>query len=116
MLSATAALEKKGEQVLVLEVEALTPLASYFLICSGGSGRQVLAIADAIDDVLSKQGIEPASVEGRGNAAWVLMDYHDMIVHIFLKETREFYDLERLWGDAKELSLPSLKALVMEEG
>ncbi len=68
-----------------------------------------MAIADAIDLTLSQEGIVPMSVEGRENALWVLMDYNDVIIHVFKKELREFYDLERLWGDAKRLSLPRHK-------
>jgi len=71
-----------------------------------------VAITDAIDEGLSRHGINPMSVEGRENALWVLMDYGDVIVHIFKREVREFYDLERLWGDAKRLPLPRLKTLV----
>ena len=70
-----------------------------------------MAIADAIDMALSREGIVPMSVEGRENALWVLMDYNDVIIHVFKKEVREFYDLERLWGDAKRLSVPRHKAL-----
>ncbi len=87
-------------------------MADFFVLCSAESQRQVLAITDAIDEGLSSQGINPLSVEGRENALWILMDYSDIIVHIFKREVREFYDLERLWGDAKRLPLPRLKTLV----
>jgi ribosome-associated protein len=86
-------------------------LADFFVLCSADSQRQVMAIADAIDLVLSREGIFPISVEGRENALWVLMDYNDVIIHVFKKEVREFYNLERLWGDAKRLSLTRHKIL-----
>ncbi len=112
MLSAKTAQEKKGDNIVILDVGSLTPLADFFVLCSAESQRQVLAIMDAIDEGLSGHGVNPLSVEGRENALWVLMDYGDVIVHIFKREVREFYDLERLWGDAKRLPLPRLKTLV----
>lgn len=115
-LSARAARDKKGEDIVVLEVGSLTPLADFFVLCSAGSQRQVLAITDAIDEVLSREGINPMSVEGRENALWILMDYSDIIVHVFKQEVREFYDLERLWGDAKRLILPRHKTVALGKG
>lgn len=91
-------------------------MAEFFVLCSAESQRQVLAITDAIDESLSCQGISPMSVEGRENALWVLMDYSDVIVHIFKREVREFYDLERLWGDAKRVALPRSKVLALSKG
>jgi ribosome-associated protein len=112
LFSAKTAQEKKGDNIVILDVGSLTPLADFFVLCSAGSQRQVLAITDAIDESLSSHGINPLSVEGRENALWVLMDYGDVIVHVFKREVGEFYDLERLWGDAKRLPLPRLKTLV----
>jgi len=87
----------------VLNVSALTGLADYFLLCSGGSHRQVQAVAEAIDKALAQAGCSPISVEGAEHANWILMDYNDVIVHIFQTERREFYGLDQLWGDAKKV-------------
>lgn len=84
----------------MLKVSTLTSLADYFMICSGESHRQVQAVADAIDKMLTQAGCSPLSVEGMEQANWILMDYNDLIIHIFRKETREFYGLDQLWGDA----------------
>ncbi len=78
----------------------LTTIADFFVICSGDSQRQVKAVCEHIDEALAREGVEPFHVEGIEHALWVLMDYHDLIVHIFKPEVRQFYDLERLWGDA----------------
>ncbi|MPN35309.1 Ribosomal silencing factor RsfS [bioreactor metagenome] len=73
-------------------------------MATGNSTTQVKALADAVDEKLSAQGLEPKRIEGYTSASWILMDYNDVIIHIFLKETREFYSLERLWGDAPEVA------------
>lgn len=101
---------------MILEVADLTTLADYFIICTADSQRQVLAIADAVDEALSRKGNIAMSIEGRENALWVLMDYSDVIIHIFKREIREFYDLERLWGDAKRVPLTRLRSLAMGKG
>ncbi|MEW6325133.1 MAG: ribosome silencing factor, partial [Nitrospirota bacterium] len=88
-------------------MSALTGLADYFVICSADSRRQVQAVADAIDKLLAQAGCSPQNVEGLEQANWILMDYNDLIVHIFRKETREFYGLDQLWGDAPRLRTSS---------
>jgi ribosome-associated protein len=100
LLSAKAAYDKKGADIRLLHVSALFGLADYFMICSGDSPRQVQALADAVDKMLAQAGCSPSSVEGTGHANWILMDYNDLIVHVFRKEAREFYGLDQLWGDA----------------
>ncbi len=97
---AKAAQDKKAEGLLVLDVRELTPIADYFVICSGNTSRQVKAIADEIDFQLSKERTSPHHIEGMPECRWVLMDYGDIVVHVFDTETREYYDLEGLWGDA----------------
>jgi ribosome-associated protein len=87
----------------VLNVSALTSVADYFLLCSGTSSRQVQALAEAIDKLLGEAGCTPLSIEGTEHANWILMDYTDVIVHIFQAEKREFYGLDQLWGDAKKV-------------
>jgi ribosome-associated protein len=103
MLCAKAAYEKKADEIRVLNVSALTYVADYFIVCSGGSQRQVMAVAEAIDKMLAQAGCSPLSVEGTSHANWILMDYNDVIVHIFLTDQREFYGLDQLWGDAKKV-------------
>ena len=89
----------------MLDVAGLTGLADYFVLCSGGSNRQVQAVAEAIDKMLAQAGCSPMSVEGTEHANWILMDYADVIVHIFQADRREFYGLDQLWGDAKKLRI-----------
>jgi ribosome-associated protein len=103
-----AVLGRKAIQVVVLDVRNLTSLADVFIICSGRSNRQVTAIADFIQRDLKKKGKKPLNVEGKKDGHWVLMDYGDVIIHIFYESLRNFYDLESLWIDAKRLSTESL--------
>jgi ribosome-associated protein len=91
---------------MILDVGKLTSVADYLVLCSGGSDRQVRAIADQIDDSLAQQRIHPLSIEGTSTSQWVLMDYGDVVVHIFRTDLRTHYALERLWGDAKQIRLP----------
>jgi ribosome-associated protein len=97
------AADKKAMNVVVLDMRDASSITDYFLICSGGSERQVQAIADAIDEQLSQSGIPSLGVEGYREGRWVLMDYGDVIVHVFSQETRAFYDLERLWANAPKI-------------
>ena len=101
-----AALDRKAYDLTVLEVGGLTSIADYFVICSGRSDTQVEAIADGIERHLGQLGTKPLSVEGRERAQWVLMDYADVVVHIFHVPVRGFYDLERLWSRAPRVELP----------
>lgn len=87
----------------MLKVSALTGVADYFVICSGASHRQVQAVAEAIEQQLARAGCAPMSVEGTKHAGWILMDYHDLIVHIFKSDMREFYRFDQLWGDAPKV-------------
>ena len=94
---------KKAERITVLDIGKLTTLGDYFVIASGGSSTQVKALAGQIEDRLTELGMEPKRVEGESSAMWILMDYYDVIVHLFYNETRDFYGLERLWADAAEV-------------
>lgn len=98
--AARAAEEKKAEDVLVLDVGRLTPLADYFVICSGRSRIQVQAIADAVRETLAGLGKPLRHIEGYEGGRWVLLDYGDVVVHVFLAEERQYYQIERLWRDA----------------
>ncbi|WP_111571613.1 ribosome silencing factor [Halanaerobium saccharolyticum] len=103
LLAADAADDKKAEDIDVLNVQGLTVIADYFVLCSANSDQQVRAIARAIDEKLSEKGLEPKKIAGMDDARWVLMDYADVIVHVFHKREREYYDLERLWSDAEKI-------------
>jgi ribosome-associated protein len=111
-----AALGKKAESLVVLDVRGLTSIADAFIICSGRSNRQVSAVADHIERFLKNEGIRPLSVEGRKEGHWVLMDYGHIIIHVFYAETRFFYDLEGLWVDAKRVTTNSLKTCLESSG
>ncbi|MBE7027312.1 MAG: ribosome silencing factor [Ruminococcaceae bacterium] len=100
--------DKKGKKIVALEVGQLTSISDYFVIASGGSQTQVKALADNVTDKLAEQGIMPVHIEGYGGGSWILLDYSDIVVHIFTDEMREFYDIERLWTDAKEITLDFL--------
>lgn len=95
--------EKKALDIKVLHIGDLTSIGDYFIVATGTSTTQVKALSDEVDRVLSSEGLEPKRIEGFQGAGWILMDYYDVIVHIFQKETREFYQLERLWADAPEI-------------
>lgn len=104
-----AVLGKKAERVVILGVRELTSLADAFIICSGKSNRQVMAIAEHINTTLKKQGIKVLRIEGMKEGHWVLMDYGDVIIHIFYDPVRSFYDLEGLWADAPRIKTPALE-------
>ena len=96
--------EKKGEDVRVIEITEIATFADYCIIDDGNNPSQISALVDNVEEQLSKAGFEPKRIEGVRNSNWVLMDYGDIIVHVFSKEDRLFYDLERIWKDGKELS------------
>lgn len=101
-----AAQSKKALDIVVLDLREITSLADYFVICTGTNVRQNQAIVDEIHLKVKQQGDLPISLEGYENAEWVLLDYGDFIVHVFLEKTRTFYDLERLWRHAKKVEVP----------
>jgi ribosome-associated protein len=101
MQIAELSLDKRAEGVVVMDLRGLSSITDYFVICSGASDTQVKAIADHIEDELQKQRVKPWHREGYSNLQWVILDYVDVVVHVFLPEVREFYSLERLWGDAE---------------
>ena len=103
--------EKKGEQVVKIDMRPInSPVADFFIVCQGTNRTQVEAIADSIDEEVRKAiGIRPSHLEGRENAEWMLIDYFDVVVHIFQPETRGFYKLESLWADADITDVPEPK-------
>lgn len=96
--------EKKGEDILMIDVSKKTTLADYFIIASGKNTAQVKSICDNVDEKLSKLGIEPRRREGISEGRWAALDYGDVIIHIFNDEQRLFYHLERLWGDSDNIT------------
>jgi len=100
-----AALDKKALDVVILDLRHTPAFTDYFVLCSGQNPRQVKAIADAVEEALRAARVKPAHVEGYDRAEWVLMDFFSFIVHVFTPQTREFYSLERLWGDAERLEV-----------
>ncbi len=100
-----AAQDKKAVDLVLLDLRKTSAFTDFFVICTGTNIRQVQAIADAVQDALRKKGVRPALVEGYERGDWVLVDYFDFIFHIFTPATREFYGLERLWGDAERREL-----------
>ena len=105
LLCVKAAIEKKAIEPILLKMKEITSFTDYFLICSGKSDRQVQAIAQGIEEDLKKKGIRPLGQEGVQEGKWILMDYEDLVVHIFLETIRKFYDLEGLWIDAPRIDL-----------
>jgi ribosome-associated protein len=103
--AAIVANEKKAYDTLILELKGLTVIADYFVICSGESTTQVKAISAHIESEFKKNAIRPLSIEGLGYAHWVLMDYGEVIVHVFEKETRQYYELEKFWLDAPRIAV-----------
>lgn len=107
-----AAQEKKATDIVVLDLRATSGFTDYFVICSGQNPRQIKAIADAVEESLRGAGVRPAHVEGYTRAEWVLLDYFDLIVHVFNPETRAFYALERLWGSAQRIDVPDTETVL----
>ncbi|HYQ48383.1 MAG TPA: ribosome silencing factor [Thermodesulfovibrionales bacterium] len=103
LTAAEEAFNKKAQDVIILELGDLTVIADYFVICSGESTTQVRTIAEFIEQELSRKGITPIGREGVRHSHWVLLDYGDVIIHVFEKETREYYGLEKLWMDARAM-------------
>jgi len=106
LLCVRYALDKKAYDLVLMDVGQHTSLADFFLICTGRSDTQVQAIAQSIEENLAALGRKPRTVEGMRTGHWVLIDYGDVVVHIFLESVRDFYDLERLWARAPQVTLP----------
>jgi ribosome-associated protein len=105
LLCVNALLKKKAKNLTILNVKAISSFTDYLVICSGSSDRQVQALADAIKENMKTFGILPLGIEGASIGKWILMDYNDVIVHIFFEPTREFYDIERLWPDVPRMDM-----------
>lgn len=103
-ISIQACLDKKGEELVVLDLRKIASFTDYFIILNGNSSRQNKAIYESIEEELKKKNIRPLSVEGKERAEWILLDYGSFIVHVFSRDAREYYSLEKLWGDAPRIS------------
>ena len=101
--------DKKALEIKVINIENVSTLADYFIIASGTNHKQVQAMADNVDETLGRAGYEPKQIEGYQNANWILMDYRDIVIHIFDEENRLFYDLERIWRDGTVVEVEDLK-------
>ena len=97
--------DKKGQDIKIIDIQSVSVLADYFIIADGSNPNQVQAMADNVEEMLGKAGCECKQIEGYQSANWILMDYKDIIVHVFSKEDRAFYDLERIWRDGKVVEL-----------
>lgn len=106
-LACRALEEKKGSDIKIIDIHKVSVIAEYFIIASASNAYQVQAMVDQVQETLGRAGYEPKQIEGTKNSAWVLMDYGDVIVHIFDEENRLFYDLERIWRDGKILDAKS---------
>ena len=106
---AVAALEdRKAEDVKIIDIREISPIADFFIIADATNQNQIQAMRDAVDEALYKAGLKVKQIEGNQNSTWILMDYGDVIIHIFSREDRLFYDLERVWRDGKEIAVDEL--------
>lgn len=113
LLSADAADDKKAYDIQLLDLRGLTNIADYFVICSCANSSQVSAVFDWIEQSLARVGVRASHIEGRVDATWVLMDYGDVVIHIFSEETRLYYSLEKLWADAPRVPV-SVRSKVLQ--
>lgn len=107
--------EKKGENIVVLDLKKVTSITDYFVICTGTVDQHIKAIKDNLIQKLEEKGIKPWHIEGEQALSWILVDYVDVVVHIFLPSTRDFYKLEKLWGDAELEKIKTDYEIVQEE-
>ena len=104
-IACKAIYDKKGQDIKVIDIHNVSVIADYFVIASGTNSNQVQAIVDNVEEQLGRAGFEAKQIEGNRNSSWILMDYGDVIVHVFDEENRLFYDLERIWRDGKVLEM-----------
>ena len=109
ILAINAIEDKKGEDIRVIDISEVSTIADYFIIANGTNRSQVQAISDSVTEALEKNGLMCKQTEGYQNANWILLDFGDVIIHIFDKENRLFYDLERIWRDGKNISIEDLE-------
>ncbi len=100
--------DKKAQDIKILDISEVTPIADYFIICSGSNSSQIDAIIDNVAETMGRAGFNARRTEGGRNSGWILMDYTDIVVHVFSKDDRLFYDLERIWRDGKSVDAEEL--------
>ncbi len=100
--------DKKAEDISVIDIRNISTIADYFIIANGSNVNQLAAMQDAVDEAMYKSGVHAKQIEGNRSSTWILMDYQDIIVHLFSKEDRLFYDLEKIWKDGKRVALEEL--------
>ena len=105
---------KKAKELACIEITDLSTLADYFVLATATSSTHVRALAEEVEDTLSKEGIEPTHIEGRATD-WILLDYGDVVVHVFGRQSREFYSLDRMWNDGKQLDLTEILDTPLED-
>ena len=108
--------KKKGKEIRILKVDDITVMADYFVICTGTSNTQLKALAGEVEFKLGEMGIEPLHTEGYGSSNWVLLDYGSVIVHVFYRDTRDYYNLERLWADGTEIPFTDFITVEEDDG
>jgi ribosome-associated protein len=106
-LAARAASSRKAEDMVLLDLREVDAFTDFFLLVSGSNQKQLVAVADAVEDALRDEGLRPKHLEGYPRQEWILMDYGSFVVHVFTNRSRSFYDLERLWGGAKRIEVPA---------
>lgn len=109
VLALEALEDKKAEDISIIDISEVSVIADYFIIAAGKNKNQIQALSDAVNEKLGRAGLPLRQIEGYNNANWILLDFGDIIVHIFDKENRLFYDLERIWRDGKQMDLESFK-------
>ena len=109
VLAVEALEDKKGEDISIIDISEVSVIADYFIIAGGNNKSQIQALSDVVDEKLGRAGLPLKQIEGYNNANWILLDFGDIIVHIFDKENRLFYDLERIWRDGKRIEVNELK-------
>ncbi len=100
--------DKKAQDIQMIDIQTISPIADYFIIASAGNSNQLMAFVDAIDEVLAKAKVHTPKTEGSRGSGWILVDYGDVVVHLFLESDRDFYDIERIWSDGTPVSYNDL--------
>ena len=101
MLAGKTLADKKGQDIIIIDIQEKASFADYFVLCSGTSERQIQSLADEVEDKFAKESLSVRTIEGKHGSGWILMDFGDIIVNLFTKETRERYSIEKIWGDCK---------------
>ena len=109
VLAVEALEDKKAEDIAIIDISEVSVIADYFIIAGGNNKSQIQALSDVVDEKLGRAGLPLKQIEGYNNANWILLDFGDIIVHIFDRENRLFYDLERIWRDGKKIEIDDLK-------